>query len=108
MTALRRSRSNLLHLAKRRYACSSMNSSTSSTARSEGAIMVQPRPVTYRAEIIAPTLSSIAAGECCSIVGMSGVGKSNMVQHMLRLDVLHHHLGEQADTLRFVILDTNL
>jgi hypothetical protein len=69
---------------------------------------MQPRPITYRAEIIGPLLTSIAAGECCSVVGISGVGKSNMVQHMLRPDVLRHHLGDQADTLRFVILDANM
>lgn len=66
------------------------------------------RPVTYRAEIIGPLLNSIAAGECCSIVGISGVGKSNMVQHMLQPDILRHYIGDQADTLRFVMLDTNM
>lgn len=69
---------------------------------------MKPRPVTYRAEIIGPALTGIAAGECCSIVGTSGVGKSNLVQHMLRADVLQHHLSDQADQFRFVIFDTNL
>ncbi len=69
---------------------------------------MQPRPITYRAEIIEPALASIVAGECCSIVGMSGVGKSNLVQHLLRADVLRHYLGDQADTLRFVTFDTNM
>src|SRR5262249_13080749 len=57
---------------------------------------------------IGPLLSSVAAGECCSIVGMSGVGKSNMLGHLQRPDVLRHHLTEQAETLRFVTLDTNM
>src|SRR5215213_307957 len=69
---------------------------------------MQARSVTYRAEIIGPVLQSIAAGECCSIVGMSGVGKTNMIQHMQQADVLHHHIGDQADTLHFVMLDTNM
>src|SRR5262245_38447237 len=66
------------------------------------------RSVTYRAEIIGPLLSSVAAGECCSVVGMSGIGKSNLLQQMLRPDVLRHHLGVQAEQLRFVTFDTNM
>lgn len=69
---------------------------------------MQLRPITYRSEIISPVLTSLAAGECCSVIGMSGVGKSNMVQHMLRPDVLAHYLGEQAEHFRFVTLDANL
>jgi hypothetical protein len=69
---------------------------------------MKPRPISYRAEIIEPVLTSIAAGECCSIVGISGAGKSNMVQHMLRPDVVAHYLGDQAEQLRFVIIDANL
>jgi hypothetical protein len=66
------------------------------------------RPLTYRAEIIAPLLASLAAGECCSVVGTNGVGKSNLVQHLLRPDVAKHHLGEQAEMLRFIVIDTNM
>jgi hypothetical protein len=67
-----------------------------------------PRPITYRAEIIQPILTSIAAGECCSIVGISGAGKSNMMQHLLRPEVVAHYLGDRAEQLRFVIVDANL
>jgi hypothetical protein len=66
------------------------------------------RPVPYRAEIIAPLLTSLAAGECCSVVGINGVGKSNMVQHLRRADVRQHYLGEQAQSLHVVTLDANL
>ena len=57
---------------------------------------------------MAPVLQSIAAGECCSIIGLSGVGKSNMLQHLLRSDVLNHYVGVQAETLCFVMCDTNM
>ncbi len=66
------------------------------------------RPITYRAEIIAPLLTSLAAGECCSVVGINGVGKSNLVQHMQQAEVLRHYLEEQAQALHFVTLDANL
>lgn len=69
---------------------------------------MQPRPIAYRAEIIGPLLTSVAAGECCSIIGSSGVGKSNMVQHMLRPEVIAHYLGVQGTALRFVSIDANL
>lgn len=69
---------------------------------------MKPRQITYRAEIIGPLLSSVVAGECCSVVGMSGVGKSSLLQHMLRPDVLRYHLPAQNHQLRFVIFDTNM
>jgi hypothetical protein len=69
---------------------------------------MQLRPLTYRAEIIAPLLASLMAGECCSVVGTNGVGKSNLVQHLLRPDVVEHHLKRQTEALRFVVIDTNM
>jgi hypothetical protein len=69
---------------------------------------MQLRPISYRAEIIGPMLTSIAAGECCSIIGMSGVGKSNLIQHLLRPDVQRHYLAESAGELQFVVFDTNM
>lgn len=66
------------------------------------------RPIEYRAELIQPLLASVAAGECCSVVGINGVGKSNLVQHMLRPDVIQHYVGERAPQLRLIYIDSNM
>lgn len=66
------------------------------------------RPLSYRAEIIEPLLQSIVAGECCSVIGISGVGKSNLIQQLQRPAVLEAVLGADAAPLRFVLLDANL
>jgi len=65
------------------------------------------RPLAYRSEIVEPVLHSVAAGECCSLVGVSGVGKSNLLQQLQRPDVLQHYLRAQAQPLRLVVIDAN-
>lgn len=65
------------------------------------------RPLTYRAELIGPVLRQLAAGECVSVVGMSGVGKTNALQQLQRPEVLRHHLGATGDGLRFATIDSN-
>lgn len=69
---------------------------------------MRPRSLTYRAEIVEPILISIAAGECCSIVGINGIGKTNLIQQLQRAEVLEHYLGEQAATIGFVVFDANM
>lgn len=69
---------------------------------------MQLRPVTYRAELVQPLLTEVASGACCSVVGMSGVGKTNLLQHLVRSDVHQHHLGSRAERLRVTLLDANM
>lgn len=65
------------------------------------------RPLAYRSDVLAPTLSAIIAGECCSIVGISGVGKSNVVQQLLSPEVRSYH-APQTNDLQVVPIDANL
>ncbi len=44
-----------------------------------------PYPENYRAEEIREILAAIRAGECVSMVGLSGAGKSNLLAHLSRL-----------------------
>lgn len=62
-------------------------------------------PLHYRAELLEQVMPMLRAGECCSLVGPSGVGKSNLVQFMMRHDVQAHYW----DTSRMwmVLIDTH-
>ncbi|EFO81454.1 hypothetical protein OSCT_0736 [Oscillochloris trichoides DG-6] len=70
--------------------------------------MLDPRPISYRAEIIEPLIHHLNAGECCSVVGINGIGKTNMLQHLQRLDVLAHYNARQGEPLAFCSLDANM
>jgi len=53
-----------------------------------------PQPPFYRAELVKPLLADLEAGECCSIIGTSGTGKSNLTQ-FLQYQVPAHYLKDK-------------
>jgi DNA-binding winged helix-turn-helix (wHTH) protein len=64
-----------------------------------------PLPLSYRAETVRPLLASLRAGECCSIIGVSGTGKSNLARFLQRHDVQQTYC---KDELTWVIgIDSN-
>lgn len=48
------------------------------------------------------------AGESCAIVGVGSIGKSNLLQHLLTLEVQQHHLGGSAKDLFIINIDPAL
>jgi DNA-binding response OmpR family regulator len=46
-----------------------------------------PLPLSFRADLLKRVLTDLRAGECCSLVGTSGVGKSNVARFLHRHDV---------------------
>lgn len=66
------------------------------------------RPSSYRAELLGPLCHLLAAGECCSVVGMSGVGKTNAIQQLARPEVHALHRGPGANPPVIVLVDSNL
>lgn len=64
-------------------------------------------PPAYRKKEVAGILSCIRAGDSCSIVGASGVAKSNLFRYLLQPEVRQHHLGPQWKNYLFVHLDAN-
>ncbi len=48
---------------------------------------IPPQPLTYRAGLLQRVAARLRAGECCSIVGPSGVGKTNLSRFLQRQDV---------------------
>ena len=66
------------------------------------------RNLNFRERDIHYILSRVQSGDCCSVVGVGSVGKSNLLRHLLRKDVQHLHLGqEEADALKTVLIDPN-
>src|SRR2546421_10862946 len=47
----------------------------------------QPLPLSFRADLLKRVLADLGAGECCSFVGISGTGKSNVARFLQRHDV---------------------
>lgn len=65
-----------------------------------------PLPVEYQQADIRYVFSTLMAGECCSLLGVGSVGKSNLLRHMLRHDVRQFHLTKEgASFLIPVLLD---
>jgi hypothetical protein len=61
-----------------------------------------------RDEDIAYIMDCIADVECCSIVGVSNMGKSVLLRSVCRPEVKQRYLGPQADNYAFVYIDFNL
>ncbi|HID63274.1 MAG TPA: hypothetical protein EYP49_11125 [Anaerolineae bacterium] len=61
-----------------------------------------------RDEDIAYIMECIADVECCSIVGVSNMGKSVLLRSVCRPEVKQRYLGPQADDYTFVYIDFNL
>ncbi|HEU4325937.1 MAG TPA: winged helix-turn-helix domain-containing protein [Roseiflexaceae bacterium] len=64
-----------------------------------------PLPLSFRADLLGRLLPSLRAGESCALVGVSGVGKSNLVRFLQRPDVQAHYWGDARVWL--VAIDTN-
>lgn len=61
--------------------------------------------LSFRQELLSQVAATLRSGECCSLVGVSGVGKSNFVQFLRRADVQAHYLNEHPSWL--VLIDTH-
>jgi Transcriptional regulatory protein, C terminal len=74
----------------------------------EGAASPFGLPLTYRkneiGEVVAPCLR---AGDSCSVVGVSGMAKSNLFRHLLDPGVRRHFLGGRWRDFLFVAADLN-
>jgi hypothetical protein len=64
-----------------------------------------PLPLAFRAELLAQVMPALRAGECCSLVGASSVGKSRLVHFLQRPDVQAHYWGD--DQIWVVVIDSH-
>ena len=62
-------------------------------------------PITYRAEIVGRLIPAIEHGNSVAIVGLAGVGKSNLITFLQQPEVLRYYLpSSQADRTHFLHL----
>jgi len=64
-------------------------------------------PITYRNEILNAVFAYLSSGESAVVAGPSSMGKSRLVQFLLREDVARHYLGNAAENLLLVWIDCN-
>ena len=64
-------------------------------------------PLTYRQSEVRSILRSVRAGDSCSIVGPSGVAKSNLFRFLRQENVRRHYLGDEWSDYLLVHLDFN-
>lgn len=68
----------------------------------------QQSNLNFREREINYLLNRLQAGDCCSVVGVGSVGKSNLLRHLLRDEVHSFHLGpEEGDRIHMVLVDPN-
>jgi hypothetical protein len=61
----------------------------------------------YRKEIVSSLFNRISAVESCVIVGAASMGKSRLLKYILRQDVQHKYLGEEASNTLLISVDSN-
>jgi hypothetical protein len=67
-----------------------------------------PIPVDFREQTTRRIMQCIQGGECCAVVGVGSVGKSNLMRHLVRDQVRAHYLDDkEAQRTLFLILDGN-
>lgn len=64
-------------------------------------------PLTYRQSEAEAIFRCVRAGDSCSVVGPSGVAKSNLYRFLRQENVGRHYLGEEWQTYLLVHLDAN-
>ena len=64
-------------------------------------------PMTYRQELVKPLFARIQASESCAVIGAASMGKSRLLQFILRHDVRTHYLHTANVTTLIVWVDCN-
>ncbi len=62
-------------------------------------------PLSYRAELLKSVLANVRMGECCSLIGMEGVGKSNLGRFLQRHDVQLTYWKDDASWI--ILIDSH-
>ncbi|MEM7532211.1 MAG: winged helix-turn-helix domain-containing protein [Chloroflexota bacterium] len=64
-------------------------------------------PHTYRKELVAPLFELIKAYESCVIIGAASMGKSRLIQFILRPDIQQHYMSDEAQRHLLIWVDCN-
>src|SRR6266700_4165946 len=63
-----------------------------------------PLPLSFRSDLLKHVLANLQSGECCSLVGISGTGKSNVARFLQRRDVQQAYWN--ADRIWVISIDS--
>ncbi|MCS6993911.1 MAG: hypothetical protein N2117_03470 [Anaerolineales bacterium] len=63
--------------------------------------------VHYRQEVLKPLFDCIKSADSCYLIGAGSMGKTRLLDHLIRTDVQQHYLGEKAAHTLIIRLDMN-
>lgn len=69
---------------------------------------IDPETIVTRDADIAYIMECVEDGDCCSVVGLSNMGKSTLLRSIPLREVKRKYLGDRADECIFVYIDFNL
>lgn len=64
-------------------------------------------PLSYRQDVLRPLFERIRAGESCAVVAPASMGKTRLLDFMMRPDVQEHYLANQSDETLILRADCN-
>jgi len=64
-------------------------------------------PITYRQELVVPLFQMLRSRESGAVIGAASMGKSRLLQFILRPDVRRHYLSNEAESFLLVRVDCN-
>lgn len=67
----------------------------------------KPLSKTYRSREVTQILSTIQAGDSCTMIGIGSAGKSNLLRFLQRPDILQDRLGAEWDRYLLIYVDGN-
>lgn len=70
--------------------------------------MTRKQPLYFRKEEVEFVTKRWKAQECCALIGVGSVGKSNLLHHIASETVQQHYIGQHTQKLKTIILDANL
>src|SRR5262245_8650122 len=66
-----------------------------------------PLPLTYRQSLMMQIARCLRAGDSCSVIGVSGMAKSNLFRHLLTPDARQRFLGAAWRSYLFLAVDSH-
>lgn len=71
------------------------------------ATTLKTHPPTYRKLLVEQIIRCVRAGDSCSLIGVSGMAKSNLFRHLLTLETQQHFLGNALPNYLFLAADSH-
>lgn len=70
--------------------------------------MARRNSIDFRREEVTQILNCWRYGVCCSVIGVGSAGKTNLLQHLLEMEVRTSYLGGDAGSIIPIVIDANM